>query len=298
MHTTTLRLHETGTGRSHRSGELVGFTAHGKLCFGVRGGLHVGEFERALFRKVVETTGNHDFGLAGKDGVASNLDGLKGGSARSDGDLDGTTGRKQKKVDPTGDSVDETATLCISTLLLLKKKKTCNSRFLQDILLNISLLSPILEHRAHRVHTTHTGTQRSTNFARVDVLVQFVRVGDTGHDQSLHSADQSPKGSPVSLGDNILGQTESTSVPTGRKLASDDSVKLDSLGEEDPGTLVELDEPLAGFLGPDVDLVAVLALESSGLFSGDFKRLEIVIELNLLNETLLLRVVTPEQVGF
>lgn len=180
----------------------------------------------------------------------------------------------------------------------LKKKKTRNSRFLQDILLNISLLSPILEHRAHRVHTTHTGTQRSTNFARVDVLVQFVRVGDTGHDQSLHSADQSPKGSPISLGDNILGQTESTSVPSGRKLAGDDSVKLDSLGEEDPGTLVELDEPLAGFLGPDVDLVAVLALESSGLFSGDFKRLEVVIELNLLNETLLLRVVTPEQVGF
>lgn len=300
MHTTTLRLHEAGTGRSHRSRELVGFTAHGKLGFGVRGGLHIGEFERAFFRKVVETTGNHDLGLAGKDGIASDLDGLEGGSARTDGDLDGTTGRKQKKVDPTGDGVDETVTLCISTLLLLrtKKKEDCNSRFLQDILLNISLLSPILEHRTHRMHTTHTGTQRSTNLAGVDVLVQLVRVGDTGHDQSLHSADQSPKGRPVSLGDNIIGQTESTSVPTGRKLASDDSVKLDGLGEEDPGTLVELDEPLAGFLGPDVDLVAVLALESSGLFSGDFKRFEIVVELNLLNEALLLRVVTPEQVGF
>lgn len=123
MHTTALRLHETGTGRGHRSRELVGFTAHGKLCFGVRSSLHVGEFERTLFRKVVETTGNHDLGLAGKDGVASNLDGLKGGSARSDGDLDGTTGRKQKKVDPTGDSVDETATLYQYPATLKKKKE-------------------------------------------------------------------------------------------------------------------------------------------------------------------------------
>lgn len=148
------------------------------------------------------------------------------------------------------------------------------------------------------MHTTHTGTQRSTNLARVDVLVQLVRIGDTGHDQSLHSADQCPKSGPVSLGDDVVGQTESTSVPTGWKLASDDSVKLDSLGEEDPGTLVELDEPFARFLGPDVDLVTVLALESSGLFSSNFKGLEVVVELNLLNEALLLRVVTPEQVGF
>lgn len=110
MHTTTLRLHETGTGRSHRSRELVGFTAHGKLGFGVRGGFHIGEFERALFREVIETTGNHDLGLAGNDGVASNLDGLKRGSARTDRDLDGTTGRKQEKVNPTGDGVNETAT--------------------------------------------------------------------------------------------------------------------------------------------------------------------------------------------
>jgi hypothetical protein len=51
-------------------------------------------------------------------------------------------------------------------------------------------------------------------------------------------------------------------------------------------------------LSPDIDLVALLPLESSGIFGGDLDRFKIVVELNFLVEKLLLRVVAVKVFGF
>lgn len=99
---------------------------------------------------------------------------------------------------------------------------------------------------------------------------------------------------PVSLSDNVLRNTESTSVPSRRDLTSNDSVESDRLRNEYSRSLLKFGKPLAGSLCPDIDLVALFALESCGIFSGNLDWLEIVVELNLLVEDLLLWVVPVE----
>ena len=164
--------------------------------------------------------------------------------------------------------------------------------------MDILLLSSVLEHGTEGLHTTHTGTKRSSDLGGVDVLVELVRVGDTRVDQGLHGAHEGPKSSPVSLSDNVVRDTESTSVPTRGDLTSDKSVESDSLGDENSSSLLELGEVLAGCLSPDVDLVALLSLESSGVIGRNLDGLEVVVELNLLVEGLLLRIVAVEDLGF
>jgi hypothetical protein len=104
------------------------------------------------------------------------------------------------------------------------------------------------------------------------------------------------KHSPVRLGDDIFRDTVAPGVPAGRDLTSDDAVKLDRLGNEDSSALLELYEPLARRLRPDVALVALLALETSRVLLRDLERLEVVVELDLLVEDLLLRVVAVEKI--
>ena len=76
------------------------------------------------------------------------------------------------------------------------------------------------------------------------------------------------------------------------------AVKGDSLGHVDLRSLLELDKVLGPVVGVNVDLVTVLALEPVGVLLRGLDRLEVVLQLDPLGEALLLRVVTPEQLGF
>jgi hypothetical protein len=118
----------------------------------------------------------------------------------------------------------------------------------------------------------------------VDIFVKLVWVGNTRHDESLHGTGQCPKSGSVDLSDNVVGNTVLLRIPSSRNLTSDSSVKLDGFRNIDPSTLLELDKPLARFLEPDITLVALFSLESSGILGGDLQRLEIVVELDFLVE--------------
>ena len=170
-------------------------------------------------------------------------------------------------------------------------------RLLKNVILNLLLVTSVLEHLCKTLHTAHTTTDARTNLRRVHILVQLVRIGDTGHVESFGSADQCPQRDTVRLGNNVLRDTVATGTPTTRDLSSDETTELERLGDEDASSLLELDEPLATFRSPDVALVAVLVLELLSLNFRRFKGLQIVNELNLLMEDLLLRVVSAEQFG-
>jgi hypothetical protein len=104
------RLTESSTSASGRTRHFVGFTTSSEFSLRVRGSLHVGELVRTFLGEIIVTSSDHDLGFSAQDGVASDFDGLKGGSASSDGDLDRTGRREKEKVDPSSDSVDETST--------------------------------------------------------------------------------------------------------------------------------------------------------------------------------------------
>jgi len=103
---------------------------------------------------------------------------------------------------------------------------------------------------------------------------------------------------PVRLRDDVVRDTESPGVPSSGDLTSDESVESDRLGNQDPRSLLELGHPFTRLLRPDVDVVALLALESGGVLSRDLNGLQIVVELDFLVEGLLLRVVAVEQLRF
>lgn len=108
---------------------------------------------------------------------------------------------------------------------------------------------------------------------------------------------QRKRDSPIRLSDDIVGKTVSASVPSGGDLSTDESIELDGLGDENPGSSLELDEELSRRLSPDVALVSLLPLELVGVGGGNLDRLEIVVELDLLVEGLLLGIVTVEELG-
>jgi hypothetical protein len=132
----------------------------------------------------------------------------------------------------------------------------------------------------------------------MNMLVQFVRIGDSRHVESFGSADESPECSPICLGDDVVRNTVSASMPSGRDLSSDCTAEREALGYEHECAFLELEEPLAALPGPDVALVAVLELELVGLRLGNFDGLKIVDKLDLLVEDLLLRVIATEEFGF
>ena len=113
------------------------------------------------------------------------------------------------------------------------------------------------------------------------------------HELGSRNVNRHWKDLPVDLSDDVVGDTILLGVPSGRDLTSNDSVKFDSLGNKDPSTLSELDEPLARLLSPDVTLVAVLVLVLLRLSVCGFERLQVVDELDFLVEDLL-RIVATE----
>ena len=82
---------------------------------------------------------------------------------------------------------------------------------------------------------------------------------------------------------------------TGLTLTSNEAIESDGLGDDDLGSLLELDEVLGAIVGVDVDTLAVLALEAVGVLLRSLDGLEVVLELDLLSETLALRVVAAEE---
>jgi hypothetical protein len=58
-------------------------------------------------------------------------------------------------------------------------------RLLENVILHIPLIATILEHLLKRDNTSHTTTNRRSDFRRVHVLVQLVRIGDAGHVECL-----------------------------------------------------------------------------------------------------------------
>jgi hypothetical protein len=100
------------------------------------------------------------------------------------------------------------------------------------------------------------------------------------------------------LSDDVLRDTVSSGVPPGRDLTSNKTVKLDRFGHKDSRSLLEASEPFSRSLGIDLDIAALLSLESRGIFGRDLQRLKIVSQLYLLVEELLLRVVAIEVFRF
>jgi len=112
------------------------------------------------------------------------------------------------------------------------------------------------------------------------VLVQFIWIGDTGGIKGFNSRDQCPKGGAVSLSDDVVGNSVTSSMPSGRNLTSNCATELEGFGNEDTGTLFELGEPLPTLTSPNVALVTVLEFELLRLGVGHLDGLEIVDELD------------------
>lgn len=67
------------------------------------------------------------------------------------------------------------------------------------------LIGAILEYAGEGLHTAHTTTDSRTDLVRVDVLVQLVRIGGTGHVEGLRCANESPEGRPIGLSNDVGG---------------------------------------------------------------------------------------------
>jgi hypothetical protein len=169
---------------------------------------------------------------------------------------------------------------------------------LEDILLNVLFFATIAEHFRDGNDTSHSGSEGRTDLRRVNILVKFVRIGDSGHHESFSDGNECPERGAIDLSGDIVGNTESLVRPSGRDLTSDNTIESDSLGNLNLRSLLELDEVLGSIVGVDVDHLAVFALEAVGIFLGSLDRLEVVLKFDLLNESLLLGVVTTEEFRF
>ena len=86
-----------------------------------------------------------------------------------------------------------------------KPSENPDSRLLENVVLHLLLVATILEHAGEGLHTTHTTTDTCADLRWVNVLVQLVRVGDTGHVEGLRRTDESPEGRPVGLSNDVGG---------------------------------------------------------------------------------------------
>jgi hypothetical protein len=169
-----------------------------------------------------------------------------------------------------------------------------NSRLLENIVLDFFFVATILKHFAHADRASHATSESSTNFRRMNVLVKFIRIGDTGCVKGFDGANQCPKGGAIGLGNDIVGDSITSSMPSSWNLASNSSAELEGLGNKDTGSLLELGEPLPTLAGPDVALVTMLELEFLCLGVGNLDGLKIMDELDFLVEDFFVGVITAE----
>jgi hypothetical protein len=136
---------------------------------------------------------------------------------------------------------------------------------LHNVTLDFLLVATLLKHLGQAVHTTHTGAETSSNFGRMNVLIEFIGVRDTGVIESLSGGNKRPDRNAIGASSDVLGDTVASSVPPIRELAGNETVVRNGLGDEDPSTFLQLNEPLATLTRPDVALVAMLLLEFLGI---------------------------------
>jgi hypothetical protein len=108
------------------------------------------------------------------------------------------------------------------------------------------------------------------------MLVQLIRVSDTGSVEGFGSADKTPKRATIDLSNNVIGDTVATGVPPSRDLTTDSSTELECLWNENTSTLLELEEPLVTFASPDVTLISVLDLELLSFSFRDLNRFQVM----------------------
>ena len=152
---------------------------------------------------------------------------------------------------------------------------------MHNVTLDFLLVTTFLEHLSQTVHATHTGTQTSSNFGRMNVLIKFVRIRDTSVIESLSGGNERPDRNTIGASDDVLGNTVASTVPPIGELAGNESVVRNGFRDEHASTFLQLNEPLATITSPDVALVAMLLLEFLGVRICDFQRLKIVNKLNL-----------------
>jgi hypothetical protein len=169
-------------------------------------------------------------------------------------------------------------------------------RLPQDIVLYLLLLTTDFGHSLQARHATHTTSQARANLGRMHILVEFVGVGDTRHVQRFCGKDEGSEGDTIDLRSNIVRYTISASLPTSSNLSRNMTVELEGLGNENPGNLLELHEPLATLARPYVTFGTMLVLELLGVSLRDFHglqlQLQLVDEFDFLVEYLLFGVIT------
>lgn len=112
--------------------------------------------------------------------------------------------------------------------------------------MDVLLFTTIPEHCRQTLHTAHTTPKTRSDLRRVNILIEFIRVIDTSHDESFGSADKAHKSGVIGLGDNVGRDTVTTSIPTSGQLTGNESTEGDSLGDEDTSSLLEANEPPPG----------------------------------------------------
>lgn len=132
----------------------------------------------------------------------------------------------------------------------------------------------------------------------MDVLVQFIWIGDARHVEGFRSADEGPQRGTIGLSNNVIRNAVSASVPACWNLPSDRSTKLECFRYEDTGALLQLGKPLPALASPNVTFIAVLKFELLSFGLCHFNRLQIVNKLNFLIENLLAWIITTEKLRF
>ena len=82
------------------------------------------------------------------------------------------------------------------------------------------------------------------------MLAEFIWIGNTECIKGLESGNQCPQGGVISLSDDVIRNSVTSSMPSSPNLASDGATELEGFGNEDTGTLLELGKPLPTLTGP------------------------------------------------
>jgi len=130
------------------------------------------------------------------------------------------------------------------------------------------------------------------------MFVEFVRICNAGHIESLRSAYESPECRSINLLNDFIWNAVSTCMPSRGDLAGDGTTEFEGLGYEDASSFLEFDKPLAIFSSPNVTVIAILVFELFSLCLGNLDGFQVVNEFNLLAENFFVRIVASEKLRF
>ena len=165
---------------------------------------------------------------------------------------------------------------------------------MQDVLLQWLVHETVLVHATQSCSTTDTRTNAVTDFGDVHVLVELVRVSDTGRQKRLGSGDEDVERDRVHLLDDVVWDTVELGVPASRDLAGDKAVEAECLRNVKGRVLLQAHLVLSRLKLEDLDVVTVLTLELMGRLLRSLERVKVLLDLNLLKHLLLVGVVAVE----